>query len=154
MNSDNVKELNDIASRQRNFLIMDFADSKDAHLTDLEKIKSIFESCSVNCPITINRIKVFRCGRSYIGGKTRPLNVILKCEDEVHWVYANKKHLGNGKLQIRNDMTKLQMIHFKKVKAEFTKRKEEGEENILIRYIKGTPTIIKKSVTKNLHFTA
>ena len=52
---------------------------------------------------------------------------------------------------IYSDQTPNQQIYLQNLKEEMTRRNNEGEEDLTIKYIKGIPKIVKNNKSKNYH---
>lgn len=88
-------------------------------------------------------IKVRRLGSGKFG-KPPPLSVQLCSREDVIIVLRNKKKLRELNVQVRiTDDTPLQRDQLKRTLQQISERKNNGEEGLYIRYVKGNPTIAK-----------
>lgn len=141
---DVYKETMERITKQKNIIIFNMDDSRDAHRTDLPAIQNIFTQCGEILPFDVNSIKAVRLGRNFIQGKIRPLKVMFQSPDHVDWVFMNKKKLSDGSLSIKGDLTKRQQDEIKSLRAELQSRRAEGEDDLFIAYSNRNPYIAKK----------
>ncbi|KAJ8677105.1 hypothetical protein QAD02_012892 [Eretmocerus hayati] len=71
----------------------------------------------------------------------RPVVVTFSNNQDLHLVMKNKKKIP-GKTIIGFDKTKSQQAQYEEVSARLEARLDDGEKNLTILYIKGTPTIV------------
>lgn len=138
-----INELQERAVRSKNLIIVglpeqtatensarQFGDKKDAQ----ETLQSVV---SKNYKI----IKTLRLGK-YTPGKNRPLKVFLENQFEVREILRNRNKLSD-KLKIYSDQTPTQKIMMQELSQELNRRKNNGEVNLTIKYVKGIPKIVK-----------
>lgn len=95
--------------------------------------------------VNLDNTKICRLGKR-VGGKTRPIKIILNNESEALSILRQKRNLPKSrKASIQADQTPMQRDYFLKIKSEIKKREDEGENNLTIRYVKGIPTIVCKT---------
>lgn len=145
-NSDHMEhsvamEIRDIIRREKNIIIYDFMDSADAHKTDLLNVQNIFNAAAEILPFDVNNIKTHRLGNKFSKKKSRPLKVVFESAEHTSWVFHNKKNIGDGKLNIKGDLTKNQQAYLKSLLVELNSRKENGEENLFLGYRDRVPYI-------------
>lgn len=133
--------INEIAERQkrdRNIIVYKMEESND----DVSKVTDIIKRIAPKVETT--NLKAFRLGRSQTN-KFRPLKVQLSSREDVFSILKNKAKLRelNINVIISTDQTKMQQDYYRKIKSELDGRKDNGEENIYIKYINGIPTIVK-----------
>lgn len=93
-------------------------------------------------------LRTFRIGKP-TNSQPRPLKVVLNNESAVLNVLRNKNPVCNQlKISISRDNTPSQQQALKEIRETLEKRKEEGEADITIRYINGSPKIVK-DIQKN-----
>lgn len=145
-----ISEMQDRHSRECNLIIYNLNDAKDASKTDSQRLQNLFERCSEALPFDIKDIMSQRLGKNFIKGKQRPLKVTLPKRDDVHWIYSQKKNIvGDSNISISGDLTKQQRNYRVSVIKEIKKRSSEGEGNLLIKYVRGVPTIMKNKSTQH-----
>lgn len=77
-------------------------------------------------------------------GNPRPLKVFLNSSTEAIQVLKHRADFSRDSMQVRNDYTPAQQAHYKSLKEELNTRVQAGEVDLIIRYIRGTQTIVKK----------
>lgn len=77
--------------------------------------------------------------------KTRPIKIVLQSESNVHIAVKNAKKLKTSdsfkNISVSLDRTPRQIAYYRNVKADLDDRKSKGEENLIIKYVGGVPTI-------------
>jgi len=142
-----IAEMLDIQSRQKNILLFNLSEptslSNDSNEEDLTAITKIFEFLGLQIkPTSISRLG----SRSTTASKPRPIKLTLSDQKEVFSIFAAQNKLKTHKawtnLRFSSDRTKAQrdfMIH---LRNELLRRRENGEPELIIKYVKGTPAII------------
>ncbi|CAI6370015.1 unnamed protein product [Macrosiphum euphorbiae] len=108
---------------------------------DSSVIKSIFDSLSiVMTPTAINRL-----GRK--STKPRPLKISLQDASDVFVILKNKHKLRSTpnycSIRISPDRTQMQRDQLRNVYAKLEERKAAGETDLIVKFLKGIPTISK-----------
>ena len=129
--------------RRRNLLIFNLDDSQDAKNTDLNKVKSIITNSGLTPPLNLDDMQVLRLGKSYNSNKSRPLKIIMKNDDHVHWFFQNKSIIFGDTIKIKSDQTKNQMNELNNLRSLLKTRLQNGESNLTIKYIHGKPQIVE-----------
>lgn len=145
-------EINDRSERAKNIIIYNVPES-DSHLyqeriqTDSTEIKRIFSKIQFECP----SFKSIRLGKPRNG--PRPLKTILPDSNLVALCMKKRGFLKDSNIRIGADLTPLQREEIKNAYGEMEKRTKNGEENLRIRYFKGSPKVVqlKKLNSKNDH---
>lgn len=141
-----VDELLDRQFRSKNILIFNLTDDADHSTNDVCTTKEILSAMDLD----YNPVKVVRLGRK--SDKPRPLKIVLPEINDVFSVLKNKKKLQShstfNSIRISSDKTSQQRNHFNSIRRELDERKSNGELDLSIRYVRGSPTIVKNS--KNL----
>ncbi|CAI6357945.1 unnamed protein product [Macrosiphum euphorbiae] len=142
-----IAEMLDIQSRQKNILLFNLSEptslSNDTNVDDLTAITKIFEFLGLQIePTSISRLG----SRSLTASKPRPIKLTLSDQKEVFSIFSAqnklKTHQAWTNLRFSSDRTKAQrdfMIH---LRNELLRRRENGEPELIIKYVKGTPAII------------
>ncbi|KAG5896133.1 hypothetical protein JTB14_011878 [Gonioctena quinquepunctata] len=94
--------------------------------------------------ITENPIKIIRLGKAT--GKPIPLKVIMHTQQAVTDCLKNRKNLTGTIVRISADLIILQRQGIKNYMRKLNQRRENGENDIQIRYIGGVPKILKTPV--------
>nr|CAI5838551.1 unnamed protein product [Callosobruchus analis] len=145
---DIVQEVFERENRKCNVIIFgmreqEAADKNDRHA--LEKTDVMKVVTHVSSSVTVNSIR--RIGR-YDSSRTtgRPVKVTLTSPEEVHELLRKTPNLKKSdafrKISIFADKTPRQMEHYKTIKKELEDRISNGETNIRIKYVNGTPRIV------------
>lgn len=83
--------------------------------------------------------KVTRIGKK--SNKPRPMRIVLPDSNSATECLKRKKNLDRSGPSISADLTIMQRQELRKLYEEINHRKENGEENLVIRYSKGNPYI-------------
>lgn len=140
-----IAEMMDRKFRERNVILYNLPDSKNAAKSDCQKFIELLSPCSDDLPFKIGDIKVRRLGNKFVNGKVRPLKITLPTVNDVHWLFHHKRDICKDKLFISGDLTTMQRQYKSRVINELKQRKEDGESDLVIKYVRGVPTIISKS---------
>lgn len=147
---DMISELSDRQSRAKNIIMFDIP---ECDLPDLEqrKLRDTEECWKVIGSITStsqNNIKVLRLGKPSAEKKfPRPIKIIFQTRGEALAILKNKNKLKKPN-SIKSDQTPMQRQHLIDLRNELHQRTEKGEKELTIKYIKGSPKIIK--IPKNM----
>lgn len=98
-------------------------------------------------PPTPQPERLIRLGK-YDAKKTRPLKVCFSTPDIAKTLLKNKSNCKTNNIKLYFDQTPNQKQEIANLREELRQRKEKGENDLIIKYIKGTPKIIKQE-TKN-----
>jgi len=138
-----ISEVIDRQSRSRNLIIFNLPESDDISSTESDKlsVKSILDSISPNLVTTV----LSRLGRK--STKPRPLKVMLLDSFDIFTVLKNKHTLRTSStyasIRISPDRTNMQRSQLRDVVSKLEQRKAAGEPNLLLKFVKGIPTISK-----------
>lgn len=121
---------------------------------DINEINNF--SASINTTVINNNssplLRTFRVGKP-VPGQPRPLKVVMDSESTVLSILKNKSTIcRNLKIGISRDNTPNQQQALNEIRQTLEKRKADGENDITIRYINGSPKIVKefqKNSTRN-----
>lgn len=92
----------------------------------------------------INILKSARVGKTNKNG-FKALKVTLSNHDDVDNVLKAKRTLKGKNIYINTDLTHLQRTNLNELKMEMESRKKNGEEDLIIKYVKGIPKLVKKN---------
>lgn len=136
-----INEINDRQKKMHNILIHNLPESDNNKDSDLLEVKKIIREVAGE-DFPINRL--VRVGKENKNG-ARSLKVIFSSPDDALYILKNKKKLKNRKpkIYIDADLTPRQMEKIKKLQDELRIRRNDGEQNIFIKYVKGVPQIAK-----------
>lgn len=147
--TDTLNEIRDREYRRKNLVIfgikeLDSEEPDERRSYDINIFKEILQASGTNG--ALESLKVVRIGKREVG-KTRPMKVMMKEEEDVKTVLLKVKEIKQNQcyknLTFSCDRTKQQLAEYKNLKQILTSRKENGEVDIGIRYIQGVPKIVK-----------
>lgn len=141
-----LTEFHDRTERSKNIIIVGIPEShiensKDRQVSDQCEAYKVLKSIYPSCP---EAEKIIRLGK-YVQKKSRPLKVYFANHDTPKIILKNKSKLQVEGVHLFSDQTPLQQKHIKELSTELKSRQEQGENDLIIKYIKGTPRIIKQS---------
>jgi len=100
-------------------------------------------------------LKVVRLGK-HDQNKTRPIKAAFSSAADVFDILKSKKKLLSSQppstIRISSDRTLFQRNFMKKLRDELESRKNNGEEYLIIKYVKGSPEIFSKEVDQLIVF--
>lgn len=136
-----ILELKDRSDREKNIIIAGIIEKNDKNFKsrqnyDHEEVNKVLSTLHKDCP---NPSKTIRLGK-YIANKNRPIKVYFTNTETPKVLFRNKSKLPEN-IKIYSDLTPSQNQYLQSIKGELQKRIEEGEKNLIIKYIKGRPTI-------------
>jgi len=142
---DIINEIADRQSRSNNIILFNLPEPTNGPQTkpDIEQLKLIFNEMELN----IEPIKCFRLGNP--STRTRPLKITFNDAKNVFDILRaqSKVRSSNEFKEIRfsSDRTIKQRELMSKLRLELETRRNNGEQNIIIKYIRGNPTIVNNS---------
>ncbi|KAK9882568.1 hypothetical protein WA026_022196 [Henosepilachna vigintioctopunctata] len=136
------QELPERTNRARNIMIFNVEGSnfnkvKDRASHDKSQILELLTKLDVE-PVDF---RVYRIGRTSL---PRPVKVIFNNPSLPAEILRKKFKLIPSGVKIKNDLTQFQRIQMKEVYAELKRRKENGEEGLIVRYRNNAPVIMKE----------
>jgi hypothetical protein len=145
-----ISEIYDRLQREKNIIISGIQEltSKNTNERiqyDKKEVLKVIKLADPNCA---EPIKCFRLGKyNSEGHHLRPIKACFTSADTVKSILRNKNNIIEKMKTIKlySDQTPSQKKEILKLRTELTERTEKGEENLVIRYNKGTPKIIKVS---------
>lgn len=137
-----VAEIMERNSRINNLILFNLPETEnEACLSDCDQVIIILYKMEV----TIRPIGVYRIGNSS-SGRPRPIKIIFSDSSEVALVMRLQNKLNYfpdyKDLRFVTDRTKKQRELLATRHQELIQRREQGENNIILKYIMGTPRII------------
>lgn len=148
-----VREVEERRARKCNIILSGIAESTAAARDDRiehekELVNEIFGYLRPG--MNVGDLSVSRLGK-YDPDRARPrlLKVALSAETKVRDIVGNAKLLRNnpsyGNIRIFYDRTPRQTDYYNSLKAELSRRKDQGEENLRIKYVRGIPKIVSSN---------
>lgn len=141
---DVLAELQERTERSKNVVIVGLPEpeadtSEERQHKDETEVKKVLKTVASECPIK----RVQRLGK-YDARKNRPLKVFFDSNETVKTILRNKKNADLKGVRIFPDQTLHQQKTIKELRNELKLRQENGESDITIKYVKGTPKITKE----------
>ena len=132
-------EIHDRTERSKNILMYNIPESHaDDSRVRVEHDAGFVRNTLSSINVTCTNFKAYRIGR--LGDKPRPLKVSLFDPSIVTQCMKNKKQLS-GPIKIGADLTILQRKQIREAYSELDRRKQNGEDNLRIKYIRGSPKV-------------
>lgn len=143
-----IKEVTDRKAREKNIIIAGVSEqtASDRQTRLANDEQEVWGIITKLCQDPPKPIKVFRVGK-YTTGKHRSIKVCFNTADSAKNILKNRDKLPQN-INIYSDQTPAQQLYLRSLKEELTRRQNDGESDITIKYIHGTPTIVKNP-TKN-----
>lgn len=142
-----MQEMQHRVNRERNIVLVglpeQIASTSEDRLSRDEA--DVFRTISLVCTGIPKPSKVFRIGKLQ-PGRNRSIKVCFETTEPAKKLLRNRNKLQTG-LKIFSDQTPIQQNFMKNLREELRRRQENGETNLTIKYINGTPTITK--IAKN-----
>lgn len=147
LNEQLVQEIQDRRNREKNIIIVGLpepiaANDEERRLKDETEVQKIISLMDENTP---KPIKTFRIGK-YTTHKSRSIKVCFDSLQTAKNILRNKNKTPET-IKIFSDQTPAQQKFLKTLQEELAVRTNNGENDITIKYIHGTPKIVK--LTKN-----
>lgn len=152
-----VSEVLDRQTRKRNLLIFNASEQSrqlsndERNIADKNNVLDIIEYLLPTADIA--NCNVFRLGKyNPSNNRPRPIKIRLRNEDDTRKILQKSGKLKNSDsfkdIFMTPDRTPRELEYYKKLKNELQHRKDNGEDDIIIKYINNIPKIIK---TDNLN---
>lgn len=136
-------EISDRIDRSRNVLIYNIPENPSKELEvrinhDESSVSDILNDLEIDA----GNFKSIRLGRP--STRPRPVKVIFKDASIALQCLRKRRNLGNeSNIRIGADLTIMQRDHIKRVYKELDERKAKGENNIIVKFIRGVPRIVE-----------
>jgi regulator of replication initiation timing len=138
-----VNEVNDRLSRSRNVLFFNI--SKDPEKTDDLVINDLISTMKLKVPY----IGLQRLGNSTSNNTIRPLRITLNDTADVIALLKSKSKLRTldkyKRIWINADLTRCQREHMKSLRQDLQLKRDAGENNWIIKYVNGMPSLCQKN---------
>jgi len=136
-------------ARSKNIIIFNACEPVDNAIdnSDIKTVNSIIGKLGVDVkPISISRL-----GKP--NNKARPLKVMLKTTLDVFKILGASRQIRADQafstIRISSDKTLKQRQYFQDLRSQLANRTSKGEKDLTIKYIKGQPTIVCTTDSKN-----
>ena len=141
-----IHELAEREKRAYNILVFGIQERSESDRNErISQEKECIENVlkEVDKDVKVNDLKLMRLGK-YDPQKVRPIKVIFPTKEEAPKILKQKNKLSkDNKVYIKSDQTTEPRKYLKSVIQELEDRKVKGEINLKIKYILGTPKIVK-----------
>lgn len=139
---DLILELKDRCDREKNIVIVGISEINDKNFKsrqhhDNQEVLKVITMISEDCP---KPIKCMRLGK-YVQNQNRPLKVHFENSKTAKYLLKNRTKLPEN-IKLFFDQTPKQKQYLETLKEELHKRTQDGEKNLSIKYVKGTPKIV------------
>lgn len=139
-----LTEINERKIRSKNIIIIGVPEQ---HLENSEarkeaEKKEILRITRIADPKCPEPEMITRLGK-FDPKKTRPIKLSFKSQDIAISILRNSKNIKSDNVILFPDKTPQQQAYMKELKEELKQRIEDGEKDLVIRYIKGMPKITK-----------
>lgn len=142
VNEQIIREMQDRKYREKNIILVglpeqQYSSIEERNLKEFNDVLNITSSVNKDIP---KPIKVIRIGK-YTPGKARRIKIFYESAESAKELLRNKNKFPEH-VKIFSDQTPAQQKYLNDLKQELTVRNNNGENNLTIKYIKGTPTIV------------
>lgn len=149
-NEELISEIQERNARAKNIVIVGIPQSKSSisierYEHDKKEILKLTSTMYAECP---EPEKIFRLGKPKTDG-TRPLKVCHKSEEIAKTLLRNRSTKFEN-IKIFSDQTVGQRKYLQNLKIELQTRTTNGETDLHVKYVKGTPKIVKSLEKKAL----
>lgn len=144
-NEEILREIQERNNRQRNIIVVGVPeqktkDNKERLTRDEAEVMRILTNATTEYSIP-QPTNIFRLGK-YTPTKNRRMKICFENNDIPLRLLRTKLNLPDG-IRIYSDQTPAQQKLMRNLKDELTKRHEDGEKDLIIKYVKGIPQITK-----------
>lgn len=141
-----ILELKERSEREKNIVIVGIPEINDKNykarqIHDADEFMKLAFTANENCP---KPVRSMRLGK-YIPGRDRPLKICFNNIDTPKQLLRNKDKFPEH-TKIYSDRTPAQKEYMATVKMDLAKRLENGEKDLIIKYIRGIPQITESKV--------
>lgn len=141
-----IQELQDREKRARNVLVFGVPEAPNVRSKDEEdtisKERAVKFLKKLKADLSTDTIKAYRLGYPS-ENKIRPIRVILPTRMEASEILHLKNQLKDDSVYLKYDQTETQRTYLKNTLKELERRTNSGENDLIIKYVKGKPTITK-----------
>lgn len=135
-------EIADRVERSRNVIIYNIPESqsKDFQQRIIHDQSSVSDTLK-DMNVVANNFRVARLGRP--GTRPRPIKVIFSESSLASQCLKQRKNLrSENNIRLRADLTIMQRDYIRKIYGELDDRKANGENNLIVKFIRGVPRIV------------
>lgn len=140
-----IKEMQDRQNREKNIILVGLPEqtitgAEERILKDETDVLNITTMVSKELP---KPFKILRIGK-YSSERNRLIKVCYETSGPAKQLLRNKEKLP-ADIKIFSDQTPAQQKYLKNLKEELVRRQNNGDTELTIKYVNGTPSIIKTS---------
>lgn len=144
-----ILEIQERNIREKNIILVGVPECRSNNIEegrnhDKAEVEKILNSLIEECP---RPKKTFRLGK-YNPQNNRKIKVCFESEQIAKLILRSRDKLQQG-YKIYSDQTVNQQNYFKALKNELSQRIANGEQDIAIKYVRGTPKIVGSNQSKN-----
>lgn len=147
-----IQEITDRNARKNNIIIYGIPENTSADRNEkiLHDTQQVTEVIKCILPDTESTYKPIRLGKFDANRtKPRPIKITLSTTNNAHDIIHNAHKLKSQRelnsVRVSLDKTPKQQEYYRKLKAELSKRTSDGENNLRIKYIRGSPQIVSSN---------
>lgn len=146
MSDEVLTEFHERSERAKNLIMYNIPenDNNDKRIR-IEHDKSHVTETLDKLGVQTNQLRVIRIGSR--SQRPRPVKVFLHDERLAKKCLSNSKNLKGTNIRVVLDLTPFQRKQLKHTQSELKNRREKGEKDLRIRFIKGVPKITKQRNT-------
>ncbi|CAH2103807.1 unnamed protein product [Euphydryas editha] len=138
-----IQEVQNRNNREKNIIIVGLPEltsskTEESMAKDEADVLNIITSLCADIP---KPVKIFRIGKRN-PGKNRSIKVCFDKFGPAKQLLRNKIKLSNG-IKMYSDRTPAQYNYLKSLQEEIKRRENDGESGLIIKYVHGTPKILK-----------
>lgn len=141
-----VAEIQERSVRMKNVIICGIKETNNNNSSDRVK----YDMCEVTKIIKLadqnlgEPLKCYRLGK-YDASKNRPIKIILPSADSAQTVLRNSNRISNQFPNVKcfSDQTPQQKKYLYDLRDELKRRTDNGEGDLTIKYVRGTPKIVE-----------
>lgn len=149
-----INEINEQTIRANNLIMYNVNESlsKNIETRIKDDTVAVYNFFSKDEHITSNIKKIIRIGK-LSSTKTRPIKIIFNNNNIPKTILTSfdKYKDNNPNVKVKSDLTELQRNYLNKLYRELNERKNNGENNLSIKYIRNIPQIVtlNETIIKN-----
>lgn len=145
INNELISEIIDRQNRLKNTLLFNIPETNASNnqTSDFDLIKDVLKFLNIKSTPT----QIIRLGKLLSTSiKPRPLKLCFPDQQAVFDIFSSQAKLKSNPslkdIRFSSDRTKQQQNHMSSLRQELLRRKSAGELDIIIKYVRGNPTII------------
>lgn len=142
-----LMEMKEREERSKNLIIVgipeqSYENREEKKVADINDVLRITRTIDPTCPEPDN---IIRLGKYSSAKKSRPIKVFYNSNSIVKCILRNKNILTSDNVRLFSDQTRQQQEYMKNLRNELRRQIDGGEKDLVIKYVKGIPKIVKQS---------